>query len=71
MIDNTLWHLIAKKYNNPNVSMLSIPIGVLGNFDYRYIVYDDQGKAISGYKRLRHAIKRCKTDGLYLTRILD
>lgn len=62
---------IFKKYNNPNVRRLSVPMGILGNFEYKYVTYNDEGKVISGHKTLISAIKKCNKEGLYLTRILN
>lgn len=66
------WKLIEDKYGNPNVTILHVPAGILGNFDNKYLTYNSEGQVIKGYKRLKDAISACKKEeGVYLARILD
>lgn len=65
------WKLIGRKYIQNTPKTLHFPVGILGDFENRYVTYDDNGNVVSGEKTLSKAINKCKKDNLYLTKIIN
>lgn len=63
---NCKWYrrLIDKKYGIPDVGMLRIPSGILGNFSICYLSYDQQGRVQQGFTNLKDALKNRGNLGL-------
>lgn len=65
------WKLICSKYINKNSKVLHIPIGILGNFENKFVVYDANDNVKYGAKNMYEAIKYCKKENLYMTKIIN
>ena len=54
--------VIDKLFSLKGVYRLSIPMGIYGNFDNHYLVYDKDGNVIDGTQYLYQALKK-RNDG--------
>lgn len=54
--------IIDKLFSLNGVYRLSIPMGIYGNFDNHYLVYDKDGNVIDGTQYLYQALKK-RNDG--------
>lgn len=57
--------IIHKLYSiQTNTTKMSFPIGILGDFNVHYIVYDKCGCVLNGYKTLREAVRNRQNNGI-------
>ena len=57
--------IIHKLYGiETTTSKLSFPIGILGDFNVHYIVYDNTGNVRGGYRRLKEAVRNRNNLGI-------
>ena len=57
--------IIHKLYSiQTNTTKMSFPIGILGDFNVHYIVYDKFGNVKNGYRPLRQALANRQNYGI-------
>lgn len=61
---------IYNKYTIRNI-ILKIPIGILGDINNHYVVYNKNGQVLYGCKSFLGAVRLCKKDNLYFSKIID
>lgn len=65
------WHWFHRKYAKPDIGKISIPMTILGRFDFHYFLYDEKGDVKDGAKNMFEALRKHKETGMYVTRVWD
>lgn len=63
--------VVEKLFGLKNVYRLSIPMGIYGNFDNHYLVYDNEGNVIKGTQFLFQALKERKNNQYGISVLYD
>lgn len=66
-----MWGLIGSKYIKRGHRFLHIPTGLLGDFNIKFLIYNDDDVVKFGTRNIFEAIKICKRENMYLTIIRD
>lgn len=64
-----VWRFVAPFVRGP-VHRVSFAAGILGNANYHFALYDEDGICKDGARTFQEALRRRREEGLYIARLI-